>query len=182
METKRLMARDPEAVAMLEDFEKRYPQFRTEVSFESLLDIMEFKPESVVDRISPRAIQWIHTDNDELVPLFEAQSMYAKARNPKKLVVLENMVHDDVYRGEGFKQTMQHASAWFREHLPARQGSSSFKTADKSVPWGCRSGQIRSDRIVFVRRVNRDVSIQWVCLTRRQCAGQRCPRHHVQLR
>lgn len=120
METKRLMARDPEAVAMLEDFEKRYPQFRTEVSFESLLDIMEFKPESVVDRISPRAIQWIHTDNDELVPLFEAQSMYAKARNPKKLVVLENMVHDDVYRGEGFEQTMQHTSAWFKEHLPAR--------------------------------------------------------------
>ena len=120
METKRLMVRDPETVAILEDLQKRYPQFRTEVSFESLLDIMEYKPESVVDRISPRAIQWIHTDNDELVPLFEAQSMYAKARDPKKLVVLENMIHDDVYRGEGFEQTMQHTSAWFQEHLPAR--------------------------------------------------------------
>ncbi len=81
---------------------------------------MEFKPESVVDRIGPRAIQWIHTDKDELVPLFEAQSMYAKARQPKKLVVLENMVHDDVYRGEGFEQTVQHTNAWFQEYLPAR--------------------------------------------------------------
>jgi fermentation-respiration switch protein FrsA (DUF1100 family) len=57
---------------------------------------------------------------DKLVPLFEAQSMYAKARQPKKLIVLEDMVHEDVYRGEGFKQTMQHTSAWFQEHLPAR--------------------------------------------------------------
>lgn len=120
METKRLMARDPEVVAQLEEFGKLYPHFRPEVSFESLLDIMEFKPESVVDRISPRAILWIHTDKDELVPLFEAQSMYAKARQPKKLVVLENMVHDDVYRGEGFEQTVHHTNAWFQEHLPAR--------------------------------------------------------------
>lgn len=73
-----------------------------------------------VDRIGPRAMLWIHTDKDKLVPLFEAQSMYAKARQPKKLVVLENMVHEDVYRGEGFEQTMEHTSAWFREHLPAR--------------------------------------------------------------
>ena len=57
---------------------------------------------------------------DKLVPLFEAQSMYAKARQPKKLIVLEDMVHEDVYRGEGFEQTMQHTSAWFQEHLPAR--------------------------------------------------------------
>src|SRR5439155_954543 len=89
-------------------FMQNWSEWRPEVSFESLLDIMEFKPESVVDRISPRAIMWIHTDKDKLVPLFEAQSMYAKAKQPKKLVVLENMVHDDVYRGQGFELTVQH--------------------------------------------------------------------------
>ena len=71
-------------------------QWTAEVSFESLLDVVECKPESVGDRISPRAIMWIHTDKDKLVPLFEAQSMSAKAKPPKKLVVLENMIHEDV--------------------------------------------------------------------------------------
>ena len=121
MQTLRLMARDPHVVADIEKTQKMFPQWRPEVSFESLLDIMEFKPESVVDRISPRAIMWIHTDKDKLVPLFEAQSMYAKAKQPKKLVVLENMVHDDVYRGQGFELTAQHTNAWFKEHLPARE-------------------------------------------------------------
>jgi len=55
-------------------------RWTAEVSFESLLDGVECKPESVGDRISPRAIMWIHTDKDKLVPLFEAQSMYAKAK------------------------------------------------------------------------------------------------------
>lgn len=120
MESKRLMVRDPDTVSQFDEMVEKFPTFRPEVSFESLLDIMEFKPESVVDRISPRAILWIHTDNDELVPLFEAQSMFAKAREPKKLVVLENMIHEDVYEGDGFEQTMKHTTAWFQEHLPAR--------------------------------------------------------------
>jgi hypothetical protein len=97
----RLMARDPRAGAEIEKMQKLFPQWTAEVSFESLLDVVEFKPESVVDRITPRAIMWIHTDKDRLVPLCEAHSMYAKARHPKKLVVLENMVYDDVYRGGG---------------------------------------------------------------------------------
>jgi fermentation-respiration switch protein FrsA (DUF1100 family) len=120
MQTARLMARDPEVTTDIEKTVKLFPQWKPEVSFESLLDIVEFKPESVVDRISPRAIMWIHTDKDRLVPLFEAQSMYAKARQPKKLVVLENMVHEDVYRGQGFELTVQHTNAWFKEHLPVR--------------------------------------------------------------
>jgi pimeloyl-ACP methyl ester carboxylesterase len=120
MSTARLMARDPEVAAEIEKAVQLFPQWKPEVSLECLLDIMEFKPESVVDRISPRAVMWIHTDRDKLVPLFEAQSMYAKARQPKKLVVLENMVHDDVYRGEGFELVVKHTSAWFKEHMPAQ--------------------------------------------------------------
>ena len=120
MQTARMMARDPDVVADLEKAQKAFPQWRPEVTFESLADIMEFKPEAVADRISPRAILWIHTDKDKLVPLYEAQSMYAKARHPKKLVVLENMIHEDVYRGDGFEQVVRHTNAWFKEHMPAR--------------------------------------------------------------
>jgi fermentation-respiration switch protein FrsA (DUF1100 family) len=97
------MARDPGAAAEIAKTQKAFPRWTGQVSFESLLDVMDFKPESVVDRISPRAIMWIHTDQDKLVPLFEAQSMYAKAKQPKKLIVLEDMVHDDVYHDAGFE-------------------------------------------------------------------------------
>jgi uncharacterized protein len=120
MQASRIMARDPGTAAEIERLQKMFPQWTAEVSFESLLDVVEFKPESVVDRISPRAIMWIHTANDKLVPLFEAQSMYAKARHPKKLVVLENMVHEDVYHGPGFELVVQHTNAWFKEHMPPR--------------------------------------------------------------
>lgn len=120
MQTARMMARDPDVVADLEKAQKAFPQWRPEVTFESLADIMEFKPETVADRISPRAILWIHTDKDKLVPLYEAQSMYAKARHPKKLIVLENMIHEDVYRGDGFEQVVKHTNVWFKEHMPAK--------------------------------------------------------------
>ncbi|HXG22854.1 MAG TPA: alpha/beta hydrolase [Methylomirabilota bacterium] len=120
MQTARMMARDPDVVAELEKAQSHFPTWRPEVSFESLADVMEFKPESVADRISPRALLLIHTDKDKLVPLSEAQSVYAKARHPRKLIVLENMVHDDVYRGQGFEQVVQHANAWFKEYMPAR--------------------------------------------------------------
>jgi len=73
MQTMRLMARDPDVVADLEKSQKLFPTWKPEVSFESLADIMEFKPESVVDRISPRAILWLHTDKDKLVPLLFGQ-------------------------------------------------------------------------------------------------------------
>jgi len=120
LQATRIMARDPGAVAEIVKTQKSFPQWTAEVSLESLLDVVEFKPESVVDRISPRAIMWIHTDKDRLVPLFEAQSMYAKAKQPKKLIVLENMVHEDVYHDGGFELVVQHTNAWFKEHLPAR--------------------------------------------------------------
>jgi hypothetical protein len=64
----RLMARDPGAGAEIEKTQKLFPQWTAEVAFESLRDVVEFKPERVVDRIAPRALMWIHTDKDRLVP------------------------------------------------------------------------------------------------------------------
>ena len=37
----------------------------------------------------------------------------------KKLVVLENMVHEDVYRDKGFELVVQQTNAGFKEHMPA---------------------------------------------------------------
>jgi fermentation-respiration switch protein FrsA (DUF1100 family) len=51
----------------------------------------------VVDRIAPRPVLFITTDGDRLVPSEESESLYARAGEPKKLVVLRGYGHYEVY-------------------------------------------------------------------------------------
>jgi fermentation-respiration switch protein FrsA (DUF1100 family) len=95
-----------------------FPHMGTQITLESAEAVMDFKPESVVDRISPRAALWIHAAEDTLVPPDESRSMYERAREPKKLVVLDGLTHWDVYRGPGFEQVVGHALGWYGQWLP----------------------------------------------------------------
>jgi fermentation-respiration switch protein FrsA (DUF1100 family) len=58
---------------------------------------LQFNPEWVVDRIAPRPALFITTDNDRLVPPEESVQLYARAGEPKKLVVLKGYGHYEVY-------------------------------------------------------------------------------------
>ncbi len=120
MSVPRLMARCKGTAEKLERTKLEHPGWRPEVTFESLVDIVAFKPEAVVDRIAPRPILWIHPERDALVPLFEAQSYFAKARGPKKLVVLDGLEHAAIYDGEGRERVLAAAHAFYAEHLPTR--------------------------------------------------------------
>ena len=82
-------------------------------------ETLSFHPEWVVDRISPRPVLFITTDDDRLVPPEESQELYRRAGEPKKLVVLEGYGHYEVYAEPAFSEVMNAALAWFREHLPA---------------------------------------------------------------
>ena len=70
-------------------------------------ETLAFNPEWVVDRISPRPVLFIATDNDRLVPPEESRALYEKAGEPRKLVVLKGYGHYEVYteprlrRGDG---------------------------------------------------------------------------------
>jgi dipeptidyl aminopeptidase/acylaminoacyl peptidase len=90
------------------------------IPLEYVHETLEFHPEWVVDKISPRPVLFITSDNDRLVPSDESQALYAKAGEPKKLVVLKHWGHYEVYTGDAFRQVMAPTLAWFREHLPAR--------------------------------------------------------------
>jgi fermentation-respiration switch protein FrsA (DUF1100 family) len=90
----------------------------TNVSFDSAEAIIEYAPESVVDRIAPRAILWIHAGRDELVPCEESEAMYARAREPKRLVILPGITHYDVYTGAGFAAVMRESIAWYQQFIP----------------------------------------------------------------
>lgn len=116
----RMMQRDPEMEADLEALADEHPEWRPEITFESMLDILEFKPEEYARLISPRAAMWIYVRDDLLVPLSEGQSYYAKAREPKRLVVLEGIKHREVYAGDGLQRLLKEAIGWFEEKMPAR--------------------------------------------------------------
>src|SRR5262244_2903418 len=96
------------------------PAAVTQVPLEFIDDTLGFNPEWVVDRIAPRPILFITTDDDRLVPPQESEAMYARAGEPKKLVVLKGFGHYEVYGGDAFRQVMEETLAWYGTHLPAR--------------------------------------------------------------
>lgn len=83
-------------------------------------DTIGFHPEWLVDKIAPRPLLLITTDDDRLVPPEESASLYAKAGEPKRLVVLKGYGHYEVYAEPAFSEVMNETVAWFTAHLPAR--------------------------------------------------------------
>jgi uncharacterized protein len=92
----------------------------SEIPLEFIDDTLEFHPEWVVDKIAPRPVLFITTDDDRLVPQEESEALYARAGEPKKLVVLKGWGHYEVYTAEAFRQVMAATLAWYRQYLPAR--------------------------------------------------------------
>jgi uncharacterized protein len=96
------------------------PAAVSEIPLEYVDDTLAFNPEWVVDRIAPRPILFITTDDDRLVPPEESRALHARAGDPKRLVVLPGYGHYEVYGEPAFGDVMRETLAWYGEHLPAR--------------------------------------------------------------
>ena len=81
-------------------------------------ETLSFHPEWIVEKISPRPILFITTDNDRLVPPEESQSLYNHAKEPKKLVTLKGHSHYAVYQDPAFSEVMNETIAWFDKYIP----------------------------------------------------------------
>ena len=99
---------------------KGIPSALNTLPLEFIDDTLGFHPEWIVDRIAPRPVLFITTDDDRLVPPDESQAMYDRAGEPKKLVVLEGFGHYEVYVEPAFSQVMTETVAWFQRYMPAR--------------------------------------------------------------
>jgi alpha-beta hydrolase superfamily lysophospholipase len=86
-------------------------------SLESAEAMSSFRPEEVVGRISPRAAMWLCAAGDTLTPNDESRSMYEKAGEPRKLVMLEGAIHHGLYQSPDFDRMMEHTLEWFNQHL-----------------------------------------------------------------
>ena len=90
------------------------------IPLEYVDDTIGFNPEWIVDRISPRPILFITSDDDRLVLPEESEQLYAHAGEPKKLVVLKGYGHYEVYAEPAFSEVMAATLDWYRQHLPPR--------------------------------------------------------------
>jgi dipeptidyl aminopeptidase/acylaminoacyl peptidase len=91
-----------------------------EIPLEYIDDTLGFHPEWIVDKIAPRPVLFITSDDDRLVPPDESESLYAHAGEPKKLITLKGWGHYEVYTGEAFRQVIGPTLAWYQQYLPAR--------------------------------------------------------------
>jgi len=106
---------DPHVFEQVEAMEQRFERFTSQITKESFIDFWSFRPEAIVDRIAPRAVLWIHARDDERVLLSEAESAFARAGEPKKLVVLDGP--HSIYFSTGLPAVIHNALAWFDQHL-----------------------------------------------------------------
>ena len=92
----------------------------THVDMESVEACFRYKPDWVVDRISPRPVLFFAAEYDTIVPPEEITQTYEKCVLPKKLVYLKGARHNHVYEfsnSEYFEQVASETTNWFRDYL-----------------------------------------------------------------
>lgn len=111
---------DRQSAALAAAARKGNPNAVDKIPAEFIDETLQFHAEWVVDKIAPRPLLLITTDDDRLVPPEESTVLYEKAGEPKRLVVLKGYGHYEVYAEPAFSEVMAETLAWLGEHLPAR--------------------------------------------------------------
>ena len=96
------------------------PNALSELPLEYIDETLQFHPEWVVDKISPRPLLLIAGGDDRLVPPEDCESLFEKAAEPKKMVILPGVGHYEVYVPPAFDAVMKETITWFEKYLPAR--------------------------------------------------------------
>jgi len=111
---------------IVEEIAPAFPPYHTpDATLQTAERILEYRPEEVVAKLSPRPLLVMHGDADDLTPIEEAQSLYRTAGEPKKLVLFPGAYHHDVYLDPLFHDVMKIALDWFRQWLIPAEGKAS---------------------------------------------------------
>ena len=112
-----VLQHDPQSAEIAAAARRNLPGAAMQVPLEMVHETLHFKPEWVVDRISPRAALFITSDADELVLPEESERMHAAAGEPKRLVVLKGYGHYQVFTPPALDEVMAETTDWFNQHL-----------------------------------------------------------------
>ena len=97
---------------------------RPKLPLETAEAIIEFNPEALVDRLSPRPFLMIVAGDDMRVPAEVSMPAFHRAGEPKSLVVFEGAAHHDVYRPPLQDRLFEVVLSWLKKHgeAPRRVG------------------------------------------------------------
>ncbi|MFC4244440.1 alpha/beta hydrolase [Gryllotalpicola reticulitermitis] len=95
--------------------EARWPRISVSFPLEAVEAVFEFAPERVVDAISPRPILFLGARNDLAVPLAETESLFAAAREPKRMHVYD-ITHYDIYEHPHLDRAVGDSLSFLAEH------------------------------------------------------------------
>ena len=94
---------------------------RVGITLSSAESLINYKPETVAMRVSPRPIFFVHTETELVVPYEETLSMYRMAGEPKDLWIIPPSLvtmHFDVYKSPGpCDEVMKTVADWITSKL-----------------------------------------------------------------
>jgi hypothetical protein len=108
---------------IIEEIAPASPPYHTpDATLQTAERILEYRPEQFVAQLSPRPLLIMHGAEDDITPVEEAQSLYAAAGEPKRLVIFPGAYHHDVYLDPLFRNVMNAALEWFGKWLEPGAG------------------------------------------------------------
>ena len=112
---------EPDQVPTLEAFLAAHPIMVSDVPLEVADDIMAFRPEEMVSRVTPTPIRFIHGTADPVVDSQEAAIFYEQAREPKDLRLIEGGIHQllspEDYGIDNANEVAEFVLEWFERYL-----------------------------------------------------------------
>ncbi|MCX2726693.1 alpha/beta fold hydrolase [Thermomicrobium sp. 4228-Ro] len=119
----RIMPPDPETQVTLRELAKRFPDLTVDpdVTLDSAEALLEYEPEREVERIAPRPLLLVHGQQDVLVAPDESLAAFERAREPKRLALLDGMGHFN-WLNPGhpvFTRVLAEVTAWLGKWLTA---------------------------------------------------------------
>ena len=94
----------------------KVPNWRNQITLESLEKMREFDPANMIHWISPAALLLIPAEKDDLFSLDEVQAICEKAREPKAITVLP-IRHFEIYSEPWLSKAASAAINWFLKYL-----------------------------------------------------------------
>ncbi|MCY3825388.1 MAG: alpha/beta fold hydrolase [Nitrospinae bacterium] len=115
-----IMLCDPHTLKVIQENHQKHADYVKDYDLQSAEACWRYKPEWVADRIAPRPVMFIYSENDFLVPVQEQISCYEACGEPKKIVKLPGAQHYESYyfcSPEHHEIGMVEAIEWFGKYL-----------------------------------------------------------------
>lgn len=108
--------RQPESYQWFTEMSKRAPRWENRVSVESLETGIDYDPTAFIHLISPTPLLMVIASDDIVTPTEQEKKAFQRAREPKKLVVVQGR-HFDAYNGPKHMEFFAPQLEWFQQHL-----------------------------------------------------------------